>query len=181
MSWWPYVDQNGQCFPLHHVHPFRYDIEMEAQNGRPAVTVTVNVGFGMHCFTRGCEPQDQAWEHYSDERETRTFCHDRYGLSHRLPDIARTLVSRQCFFARDDNFVTIDISTNGQGGQPEQYGVFFNVKLWKKQGPNNVLLVIQSAYKLSSGKSSMSNDKIRFKVLLGHALRNTKPQKQRRR
>lgn len=153
---------------------------MEAHNGRPAVTVTVQVGFAMHCFTRGIQAGDQSWEHYTDDRETRTFCHQRYGLSRQLPAIARTLATRSCFFARDDNFVTIDLPTNAGNGPPVQYAVFFNVKLMKEE-PNTVMLVIQSAYQLSPGKSSLSTEKIRFKVLLGHALRGSKPQKPRRR
>lgn len=175
MRWWPHKDKSGRAFPLNHLHPIRYAVLLEGKQGRPEVNVDVHVGYGMHCFTKKKETPDDPSDLYEDDRESRTFCHERYRLSRALPDIARTLVERQCGFAKDDNYVTIELQT--KCGTSERYAVFFNVKAWKKQGKNSVLVVIQSAYLLSSGKPNPSKGKVRFKVLLGHALRGTKPRK----
>lgn len=175
MRWKPYVDEKGQAYPLNHLHPLRYDVLLEGGHDKPELLVHVYVGFGMHCFTRKIADGDGSSSLYTDDRESRTFCHERYQLSKLLPEIARTLGVRQCGFAKNENFVTIDI--NGQGDSSVRYAVFFNVKAWKERGMNSVLVVIQSAYGLSLEKLVPSKGKIRFHVLLGHALRGTKPKK----
>ncbi len=173
MRWKPHKDKDGRTYPLHHLHPFRYDLTLPDQPGRPETCITVHVGFGMHCFTRriedGCCPHDR----YEDEREARTFDRDRHALSMLLPDIARTLQGRRCAFARDENFLTLDVlSTQGVS---VRYGVFFNLKRWTRHGNRAVLLVVQSAYSLDAGKPTPARGAIGFNALLGHTLRGTKP------
>lgn len=103
MRWAPFVDAEGQAFPLHHLHPFRY--QLETTDGR---TVEIRVAFAMHCFTRGGKVARDASNLYKDEREVRTFCHGRYALSSRLPLITRELETRKCGFAKHENYLTID-------------------------------------------------------------------------
>ncbi len=126
----------------------------------------IQVGFGLHCFTRECKPDDPESEFYRDDREERTFDYGRYELSKHLKQIAQSLDRRRCEFGRQDNFLTVDLVTH-QDVQV-RYGVFFNLR--KLRG-NEVLLVIQSAYELNPTKPVPRIGKIGFKVLVGHTLR----------
>jgi hypothetical protein len=173
MRWKPHTDKNGRTYPLHHLHPFRHEITLPAQRGMPGVDLTIYVGFGMHCFTRRTDETSCPHDRYEDAREFRTFDPQRYLLSHHLPDIARTVQHRRCAFARDENFVTLDVQS--QEGQSLRYAVFFNLKRWSRHGPRAILMVIQSAYSLDEGKTSPARGCIGFNALLGHTLRGTKP------
>lgn len=173
MRWMPHNDKTGRSFPLSHLHPFRYEVDLAAQNGHPARVVTIHVGFGLHCFTKKVEPGDCPTERYSDDREHRTFDYVRYELSKKLGNLARTLEQRHCSFAKDENFLTVDVTE--QDGSIVRYGVFFNLKRWQAQGRDAVLVVIQSAYPLDPAIAEPGKGRIRFKALLGHTLRGTRP------
>ena len=173
VRWMPHTDATGQSYPLNHLHPFRFDYHLPADKGLPARTASIQVGFGLHCFTRKCQRGDPVSELYKDDREVRTFDYDRYGLSKELRRIIESLDGRKCSFATHENFLTVD--TVGQGGQPVRYGVFFNLK--KLSVGNELLLVVQSAYALDPSKSTPHKGTIGFKVLVGHTLRGTKPRK----
>jgi len=168
MRWAPHVDADGQTFPLNHLHPFRY--QLETTDGR---TVEIRVAFAMHCFTHENKVGADALNLYKDEREVRTFCHDRYALSPRLPLIARGLAARKCGFAKHDNYVTIDLQTADGGSQ--SYGVFFNVLKAKDGNGLAVLLTIQSAYRLDAGKQPPIRGSIKFTRLIELILDGTKP------
>lgn len=168
MRWAPFVDAEGRTFPLNHLHPFRY--QLETTDGR---TVEIRVAFAMHCFTHGDEVAGYASNLYKDEREIRTFCHDRYALSSRLPLIARELATRKCGFAKHNNYVTIDAQT-AEGGTGS-YGVFFNVLRVKDADGLAVLLTIQSAYELDAGKQPPIRGSIKFTRLIELTLDGTKP------
>jgi len=173
MRWKPHTGKDGTQYPLNHLHPFRYDVVLAAKGGLPEKTINVHVGFGMHCFTKKVEPEDCPHDSYADDRETRTFDRLRYELSRALRMVARTLPERACAFAKNENFVTVDVST--ESGLTHRYGVFFNMKRWPAQGTNAVLVTIQSAYGLDPAKPSPERGKIRFNVLLGHVMRGTRP------
>ena len=180
MRWRPHMDKDGRAYPLGHLHPFRYEVVMPAKDGRSATVVSVHVGFGLHCFTKKIEANDDPRDRYSDDREDRTFDYQRYEHSKRLAVIARELQGRPCAFAKDENFVCVDITD--VDGAKRRYGVFFNMKRWSGQGrgDNAVLLVIQSAYCLDANKPDPCRGKIRFNVLLGHTLRGTRPRPSKR-
>ena len=174
IRWKPHVGRGGAPCPLHHLHPFRMTHALEAKGLLPAQVVGLHVAFSLHTFTRSTVAGDDAADDYSDNRETRTFDHDRYRLSFQLPTIIRELDRRPCHFAvaRSSarvNYVTVDL------GQGVTYGVFFDLMRWKKHGPNAVLLTVQSAYALDSRTADPRKGRITFKALLGHALRGTKP------
>lgn len=170
MRWKPYVDEQGREYPICHLHPFRFGVQLPAQGGRLQLDVSICVGFAMHCFTRAKLPAEINSINYQDDREVRAFCFERYKLSFRLPEIARSLPSRHCQFAKHDNYVTIE--NVGSDGIPKVYGAFFNIR---KQSSSEVILIFQSAYEINSGKQPPGKGKIRFNALLGHALRGTKP------
>jgi hypothetical protein len=111
---------------------------------------------------------------YSDNRETRCFCRERYEHSHRLPTIVREIPTcRQLFFARAlsgiANYATFDM------GGGVTYAVYFDLMLYKSRGPNTVLLMVESAYVHEPGKPDTTEGRISFNALLGHALRGTRP------
>lgn len=175
MRWKPHQDKDGIVYPLNHLHPFRYEVAMPAKDARPATTVQVHVGFGLHCFTKKIESEDCPGDLYRDDRESRTFERRRYRLSKHLPSISRTLSERRCAFAKDENYVTVEVTDID--GSTCRLAVFFNIKRWRQQGPLAVLLVIQSAYALDPDKAEPGRGKIGFNVLLGHALRGTRPRR----
>ena len=100
----------------------------------------------------------------------RTFDELRWKLSFELRSIVESLPRRRLGFAKDNNFVYVDLNE-------VRYGVFFNLL---KQKGNNVLLIVQSAYQLDPHKPNPSKGAIGFNVLLGHTMRGTKPHKKRK-
>jgi hypothetical protein len=170
MRWIPYADEQGKEYPLCHLHPFRMGIQLPSQSNHSQVDVLLHMGFAMHCFTRAKSASDPNSIIYQDDREVRAFCFERYGLSFRLPEIARSLSTRHCQFAKSDNYVVVD--NVGLDGVPKKYGVFFNLK---KQKSSEVLVIFQSAYAIAADRQPPGKGRIGFNALLGHTLRGTKP------
>jgi len=177
----PHVDGAGQAYPLNHLHPFRIMMQVGRQE------VLLSVAFAMHCFSRGSVEDDDPADFYTDDREQRTFCRERYALSRLLPSIVHDLPIKPCLFARDDNFVAIE--TVSPYGQVLKYGVFFNLKRWKDVDIDptdaadlkaDVLLTIQSAYCLDPNKTLPGRGKIKFVRLVELTLQGVKPKPPRR-
>jgi hypothetical protein len=128
---------------------------------------------GLHTFTRAAHAHDYDHQLYRDNREVRSFCPDRYASSFELPGIIRTLENRRCEFARGlgglINYVTVEIRTG------QRYAVFFDLRRFKKMGPNAAHLMVQSAYVLDASKPAPGRGRISFHALLGHTLRGTSP------
>jgi hypothetical protein len=100
MRWQPHQGPDGVAYPLHHLHPIRFDLKLPAKGKYRALDVEIRVGFSMHTFTRKeVSGADPAWR-YADDRETRIFDLDRYELSKCLPHVVRTLDRRKCFHPR---------------------------------------------------------------------------------
>lgn len=174
MRWRPYTDRQGNVYPLSHLHPFRYQISVSLPAHEPPVTAQVAVGFGLHCFTRKTHPRDEEAALYCDDRETRTFCTDRYALSKRLPEVSRSLASRPCRFAKNENYVTVDVLTDS--AITRRYGVFFKLRKWQDGGNRlGVLLIVQSAYELDPAKPLQANGSIRFTRLVELTLQGIRP------
>lgn len=174
IQWQPHTPRPGETYCLKHLHPIEFDHNMPASNTHPGVTVKIHVAFGLHTFTRDIEAGDASADNYGDNRETRCFCHERYKHSHRLPIIVREIPTcRKLYFSRTIsgliNYATFDTADG------KTYGVYFDVKLYSKRGPNTVLLTVLSAYVHREGKRDTRQGKVGFNVLLGHALRGTKP------
>lgn len=174
IQWLDHKSADGSTYCLKHLHPFNFDQELAASKKHAGVTVKVHVAFALHTFTRPIVVGDPVTEHYSDNRETRCFCHERYKHSHRLPEIVRELPTRRkIFFSRTIsgliNYATFDL------GGGVVYAVFFDVMLYKRLGPNTVLLTVESAYEFDSGHRETKDGRVSFNVIVGHALRGTKP------
>jgi hypothetical protein len=173
LRWKPHTDKEGVAYLLNHLHPFPMTLELAAKDGHPARTVQLHIAFSLHTFTRSIEETDDPADQYRDNREVRTFCRDRYRLSTELPTIASELPRRSCQFATSKsgriNYVTIDVN------QGVRYGVFFDLMRRKEAGPDGILLMVQSAYALESGKPDPGKGKISFSALLGATLRGKTP------
>ncbi len=84
----------GVIHDLSHLHPRRLTLTFAARDGKPAQHYIVDVIFGLHCFTRAVNTEvgdAEAALRYRDKRETRIFCHRRYALSFRLPEVVASL------------------------------------------------------------------------------------------
>jgi hypothetical protein len=174
IQWQPHTPRPGEAYCLNHLHPFELDHIMMVSDTQPGVTVKIHVAFSLHTFTRDIEAGDPHADRYSDNRETRCFCHERYAQSHRLPAIVRELPkSRKIFHSRTRsgmvNYATFETA------EGKTYGVYFGVKRYGKRGPNIVLLTVVSAYVHRAAKKDTREGTIRFNLLLGRALRGLKP------
>lgn len=128
----------------------------------------------MHCFTQACLPCEDPGNLYTDDREVRAFCPERYDLSHQLTEVVRNLPMRPCEFAKEDNFVTIETVSNA--GQAILYGVLFNFKKWTDaSNVKGILLTVQSAYSLNQNKPRPGKGKIRFVRAVELVLDGIKP------
>jgi len=171
--WNDHTPSATERYALSHLHPFIQELELAATARHPARTVQLHVSFGLHTFTRRTEPDDEPHELYRDNREVRTFDSARYERSLELPNIFRTLHTRRCEFARglggQINYVTVESAAG------DRYAAFFDLRRFKKVGPDAVHLMVQSAYVLDAGKPAPGRGRIHFHALLGHTLRGTVP------
>lgn len=171
--WKPHAGSDGVIYRLDHLYPFEMTYILGASGAHPLRCVVLHVRFGLHTFTRRLEPPDDPGDRYSDAHEIRTFCPERHALSRRLPAIVRDLDRRPCGFARSQrgvvNYVTVDTRAGSR------YGVFFNLRKLSRLGPDALELAILSAYPFDPGKPDPSLGRIRFRVLVAHAIRGTRP------
>jgi hypothetical protein len=148
-------------------------LNLRPREKQPELSLELDISFSLHTFTHQTMADDDPTDDYSDNRECRTFDHERYQLSFRLPEITRGLRQRRCEFARTQtgtiNFVTIDLN------QGDRYGVFFDLRRWLERGENVVQLVVESAYKLDPAKPHPGHGRIKLNTLLGHTMRGTNP------
>lgn len=172
--WWSHKHA-GRSYPLTHLHPFRFSIELPATAVYTARAVEIRVGFSCHTFTRAPSGGDGDLQPYlAGENEVRMFCHERYPLSKSLPDIIRSLPTRNCYFAGRENYFVVENHPLLAVGQ--QYRVFFDVR--HAGVAHAVLLFVQSAYPAILEKGSphgARRKKVGFSVLVSHALRNSRP------
>lgn len=172
--WWPHKHEGGS-YLLTHLHPFRFSMELPASNVYAARAIEIRVAFSCHTFTRVPRGDDGDLQPYlAREGEVRMFCHERYPLSKSLPDIIRSLPTRKCYFAGRENYFVVENHPLLAAGQ--EYRVFFDVR--HAGVADAVLLFVQSAYPaiLDRGSPQGARRKaVGFRVLVSHALRNTKP------
>jgi hypothetical protein len=71
MEWQPFRYQNA-AYDLSHLHSRTITYEQPATAGKPTRRYSVEVTFGLHCFTRGIEENEHPDRYllYSDSRET---------------------------------------------------------------------------------------------------------------
>src|SRR5687768_17330945 len=106
---WPAHIAEDRVYDLSHVHPLRYTLSLAAMPGHTARDVEVSVAFSSHTFTVGCQAGDTPHEQYSRLNDPRRFCLERYELSKRLPDLARNMEKRNCFFTNRKNYFIVEL------------------------------------------------------------------------
>jgi hypothetical protein len=161
-TWKPFT-KDGITYDLSHLDSVTLTFEQPAKDDKPARLYTVNVFFGLHCFTRDPEegekiPSCDAYSHFGEKR---MFDVDRYELSKRLPDLVKTLTTRKCFHNKDRNFFTIDIIAKNEQKLP--YEVYFTLSRSSKEGV--LTLRVVSAFCRTKGGHGRKQP-IRFVILL---------------
>lgn len=171
--WKDHIPGAFERYSLSHLHPFIRSLELPSTDKHQGRKVQLHVSFGLHTFTRAIQAHDCDHQLYRDNREVRTFCTERHARSQELPTIIRTLESRRCEFARGMggliNYVTVEMRPG------ERYAVFFDLRRFKKVGPDAAHLMVQSAYVLDPNRPTPGRGRISFQALLGHTLRGTNP------
>ena len=141
MKWKPFTFQDQQ-YDLSHLHPFELEVVHAAPNNKPAITYSFEVHFSLHCFSKSILSDDDRALAYSDNRETRTFCFDRYRLSQQLPAIIKDIGNKRCNHTGKGNFFIVELIDDT--GNNIEYEIYFDVSGQGKKQP--MRLYIQSAY-----------------------------------
>jgi hypothetical protein len=143
MRWKPFR-YDGVLYDLSHLHPKTVVFNQPASGKKPERAYTVNVGFGLHCFTRGTGLYERIDPEliYEDSREWRIFDCCRYELSKQLPAIVDGLPRRKCYHTERGNFFTVEAVNDA--GRLVEYSVFFDASRSSVRGCIN--LFVQSAY-----------------------------------
>jgi len=168
IRWKPHTSSDGKTYSLAHLHPFRFTCEVSRSHGYATRTIAVNVGFSLHVFTCAFDRAGNGAEEYRDDRECRAFDLERYRASFCLEALVRSLETRKCYFAKNDNFVTIDTAGVPAG---HEYRVFFTVRP-DRADVNTVTLLVQSAYfrRTDWGRGDSQRKPVRFRVILTNIL-----------
>lgn len=171
MKWRPaFID--GVTYDLSHLHPFSFALALDARGELPAITFTIHVTFGLHCFTKdievGCDPA----HHYDDARgEIRCFCANRHEMSLALPEIIRSLNRRRCYEAKHNNYMTFELQ--GANGNTVHYQVYFKVTR-SGLGENALTLFVQSAYPKDVPQKVQRAKPCLFKAICAEVVRKKK-------
>lgn len=170
---WKSFNHEGQVYDLAHLHPRSTQFTQPAKNQKPECTYSVNIGFGLHCFTRGLKPDEVMPENlaYSDSRETRVFDFIRFEYSKLLSTIVQALPSSTCFHTAHGTFLTVrqlNLITQAM----DDYEVYFTASRSSAK-PASVNLFVQSAYvRDQKHKNPPKKKKIGFFVILHNVLAN---------
>lgn len=168
MIYWNNFLHNGVAYPLNHLHPELWVFTQPAKGDKPAINYTIRVIYSLHTFTTK-EVGDRP---YSDNRETRNFCFNRYDDSKVLPQVIKAIGNGYVFHTGRDNFLRID------QGLDTEYEVFFTA-IKSKEKNADIQLYIQSAYLRTRGDTPRAG-KIRFSVIAFNIMRGKKIKPHRR-
>jgi hypothetical protein len=154
---------------LDHLCSFEHEFVQDPEPGKKEKRYKFIIEFSFHCFTRGpnkhkgekLEDVDSSL-HYSDSRDKRIWCFDRYKLSFFLPDIARGVSQKKCYNTGKGNFFLIDLVESD--GSISEYEVYFKVT---RAGKGVLRLYVESAYirDAEHGSAQPKKKKIRFFVI----------------
>ena len=142
MKWKPF-QHDGNIYDLSHLHPFELKLLQPAKSSAPERIYNFNVTFSIHCFTKAAKEGDSAALNYNDNRESRTFCFERYRLSFHLADITGNIHTKQCNHTGKGNFFIVELVADEDG--PVEYEIYFDVKKPTAKG-TPMKLYVQSAY-----------------------------------
>jgi hypothetical protein len=168
IRWKPHTGANGRTYSLSHLHPFRFVCELPSAGRHSSRAITIKVGFGLHVFTCAFANAGLQPEEYWDDRECRAFDYERYRASFQLESLVRGLETRKCYFAKNENFFTVEMAGAPLG---HEYRVFFTVRRDQAHA-DAVTLIVQSAYfaRMEWGRRDVRRKPVGFRVILLNAL-----------
>ena len=153
------LEIDGKTFSLNHLSPFSLDVDLPQQGNTPSLSFVLQVKFSTHCVS-------EDWVNYpsvlfpDEGGKQRYFSFARYQLSLRLPEILRSLQDRQCYFASQRNYLTVEITE--QNEERKQYHIYFSVK----KTSDGVEVLVESAYVPKNPERQTK--KIKGKVILSN-------------
>ena len=163
MKWNPF-HRDGNTYDLSHLHPFELELIQPAIGGDPERIYNFNVAFSLHCFSKAAEEGDNPVLEYSDNREIRMFCFDRYRLSFHLPDIIREIHTKHCNHSGKGNFFIVELMTDE--GEHVEYEIYINVTKPTSKGTPKQLYVHSAFVRTKDSKPYRhKTKKIRFFVI----------------
>lgn len=176
---WPAFEHEGESYLLSHLNDTDITFVQDAVPGRAAKSFRFVISFGLHCFTRGANFRsgenlsDFKSLHYSDQRETRIFCFDRYRHSVRLPQIVQEISQRKCFNTGKGNFFTIELVDSD--GVQREYEVYFKISK-EGRGRGRLRLHVISAYTRDDAHDSAQPQKKKISFfVIAHNIQAGKP------
>jgi hypothetical protein len=169
---WNDFTLSGKDYPLSHLWPEIWTYTQAPKGDKPGINYNIRVIYSLHCFTKKIAIGDDENLKYSDDRETRTFCFDRYKSSLLLPEIIKRLGEGYVYNTDRQNFMRIS------DGILKGYEVYFTA-LKSKEPTVDIQLYISSAYLRTRGYSPKAG-KIRFSVIAKKIKNNEKIKVHRR-
>ncbi len=163
---WKAFKHGGLEYSLDHLHPHIVSYTQPEKDGNPARVYRVLVKYSLHCFAIRAEPEHDPSLRYSDNRETRTFCFDRYQQSFLLPAIMSQLDKGHIYHTAHETFLRVDTELGGK------YEVYFNAT--KTTEDADALLFVQSAY-IREVPQTKKHGKIKLWPLLFKVSQGLKP------
>lgn len=156
MIYWKTFRFQNNNYSLEHLHPRVWLYEQHATESKPAIQYRIRVIYSLHCFTVRRDENLPELD-YSDDREVRTFCFDRYLWSKHLNEIIENLGEGYVYHTGRQNFLRVRSSSG------TEYEVFFTL-IKSKEQEIDLQLYVQSAYLRTRGSSPQAG-KIRFAVI----------------
>ncbi|MDH5302139.1 MAG: hypothetical protein OEW58_12330 [Gammaproteobacteria bacterium] len=173
MIYWQPFEYKGEVYSLGHLHPELWTF-CQVKQGKNDAVYRIQVTYSLHTFTKGLREEHSEDLAYSDNKEIRTFCFNRYEWSHSLPGAIKGLDQGYVYSTGKRNFLRIP---KGDGSAGE-YEIFFTLTKASAQGVD-LNLYVSSAYYRTYGSAPKAG-KIRFGIAAFNIMHN-KPIKVHRR
>jgi hypothetical protein len=144
------------------LHPFDLNIQL-TNNEFDGRDLKIRVQFSIHCFSIDKTTTADPDLDYSDNRETRTFCFNRYGDSFPLKEFIEILLNDYVFHTDRRNFMYLP-----NGGE-----LFFTLSKADSSVDHDLNFYVQSYYKRTRGNTPKAG-KARFRVIVYKVFKNQK-------
>lgn len=166
MDWYEKdLEIDGKTYSLNHLSPFFLEVELPQQGNNPALSFTLKIRFSTHCVSE--DVVNHQTVSFPDEGgKIRSFSFVRHKLSLLLPSVLRELPSRQCYFASQRNYLTVEITEDD--GESKKYHIYFSVK----KTIEGVSVLVESAYVPKNPERQTK--KIKGKVILSNTYQGKK-------
>lgn len=169
----------GQQVDLSHLEPFTIIIQSE-KVGKP---LRAAITFTNHCFSAkyGEIPHPAGEAVLWDGSKMRTFCATRYGLSHGLPAVIRSLPEQRVILAAHESTWIHTITIENPSGP---YHLFLTIKRSPKEKRTwqDIDVIVESAYPETRNAPTTTGSWRPFVLVCGDAYLSNpqKPKKKRR-